>query len=59
MVAVLLNFELDLHLNLDLNLESNKLNLGLGLELARGQRSGAPIFQLRCHLQPFEEGISC
>ena len=44
MVAVFLNFELDLHLNLDLNLDSNKLDLGLGLELARGQRSGAPNF---------------
>ena len=47
MVAVLLNFELDLHLNLDLNLDSNKLDLGLGLELARGQRSGAPKIALR------------
>ena len=42
-----LNFELDLHPNLDLNLDSNKLDLGLGLELARGQRSGAPKPQLK------------
>ena len=54
MVAVFLKFELDLHLNLDLNLDSNKLDLGLGLELARGQRSGAPCSPprtgLRCGL---------
>ena len=49
MVAVFLKFELYLHLNLDLNLDSNKLDSGLGLELARGQRSGAPTILLSFH----------